>query len=611
MILSIFYINPTKIYIKEILVKELNIIFSERQLKLLSFLLSEKKWVNSSILAQHLNVSNKTIQKEVVNINIFLGEKGKIESNNRKGYYFLMEDEELLNSIIKDDEKQIEKEMANGRTKLFIMLLLFEEDYISMNKIAERLYLSKSTVNVEIQKMKRVVNRVPGYSLEISPSKGIFIHANEVLKRFMLTKSFDIQVDYAKILRDRTFKNIDEMYKKTYNFLKDILVENNYIISGSTFRQFQIFIIICILRQKKGFYIERQSNHTLNRITLAIGKRIKTDLNYELNSDELNVIQLYLAERNILQKRNDNNEEIKEKLKIFYRKVKNDLGLELNIDEMTNRILVQHIEKMILRIERSHFIINDFTKEIFQKYPLETHIVKIYLQSCLNTTIPDSEIGYIIVYLASILENYYKKLSIVLISNTELSFLSNIQNIIKSKLGQNISIIETVPLYLYESKKEEYDSKFEFFITTEKEMIFKDNRFIYINSIPHKHEINKLAEQIEQFNNKNQKQKLAMLYEKYCFPNNIILLETKQNDINDILKNQNIILNENTCFTILHNGILLISMFELQNTKSEIKQISLKYSIKFNEKKILKIIFVKFSLEEKILDFYNLIKEIL
>lgn len=611
MILSIFYINPTKIYIKEILVKELNIIFSERQLKLLSFLLSEKKWVNSSILAQHLNVSNKTIQKEVVNINIFLGEKGKIESNNRKGYYFLMEDEELLNSIIKDDEKQIEKEMANGRTKLFIMLLLFEEDYISMNKIAERLYLSKSTVNVEIQKMKRVVNRVPGYSLEISPSKGIFIHANEVLKRFMLTKSFDIQVDYAKILRDRTFKNIDEMYKKTYNFLKDILVENNYIISGSTFRQFQIFIIICILRQKKGFYIERQSNHTLNRITLAIGKRIKTDLNYELNSDELNVIQLYLAERNILQKRNDNNEEIKEKLKIFYRKVKNDLGLELNIDEMTNRILVQHIEKMILRIERSHFIINDFTKEIFQKYPLETHIVKIYLQSCLNTTIPDSEIGYIIVYLASILENYYKKLSIVLISNTELSFLSNIQNIIKSKLGQNISIIETVPLYLYESKKEEYDSKFEFFITTEKEMIFKDNRFIYINSIPHKHEINKLAEQIEQFNNKNQKQKLAMLYEKYCFPNNIILLETKQNDINDILKNKNIILNENTCFTILHNGILLISMFELQNTKSEIKQISLKYSIKFNEKKILKIIFVKFSLEEKILDFYNLIKEIL
>lgn len=589
----------------------MNIIFSERQLKLLSFLLSEKKWVNSSILAQHLNVSNKTIQKEVVNINIFLGEKGKIESNNRKGYYFLMEDEELLNSIIKDDEKQIEKEMTNGRTKLFIMLLLFEEDYISMNKIAERLYLSKSTVNVEIQKMKRVVNRVPGYSLKISPSKGIFIHANEVLKRFMLTKSFDIQVDYAKILRDRTFKNIDEMYKKTYNFLKDILVENNYIISGSTFRQFQIFIIICILRQKKGFYIERQSNHTLDRITLTIGKRIKTDLNYELNSDELNVIQLYLSERNILQKRNDNNEEIKEKLKIFYRKVKNDLGLELNIDEMTNRILVQHIEKMILRIERSHFIINDFTKEIFQKYPLETHIVKIYLQSCLNTTIPDSEIGYIIVYLASILENYYKKLSIVLISNTELSFLSNIQNIIKSKLGQNISIIETVPLYLYESKKEEYDSKFEFFITTEKEMIFKDNRFIYINSIPHKHEINKLAEQIEQFNNKNQKQKLAMLYEKYCFPNNIILLETKQNDINDILKNKNIILNENTCFTILHNGILLISMFELQNTKSEIKQISLKYSIKFNEKKILKIIFVKFSLEEKILDFYNLIKEIL
>lgn len=589
----------------------MDIIFSERQLKLLSFLLSEKKWVNSRLLAQHLNVSNKTIQKEVVNINIFLEKKGKIESNNRKGYCFLMEDDELLSSIIKDDKKQIEKEMANGRTKLFIMLLLFEEDYISMNKIAERLYLSKSTVNVEIQKMKRVVNRVPGYSLEISPSKGIFIHANEVLKRFMLTKSFDIRVDYAKILRDHTFKNIDEMYKKTYNFLKDILVENNYIISGYTLRQFQIFIIICILRQKKGFYIEKQTNHTPDKITLAIGKRIKTDLNYELNLDELNVIQLYLAERNILQKMNDSNEEIKEKLETFYRKVKDDLGLELKSDETTNRILVQHIEKMILRIERSHFIINDFTKEIFQKYPLETHIVKIYLQSYLNTTIPDSEIGYIIVYLASILENYYKKLSIVLISNTELSFLSNIKSIIKSKLGQNINIIETVPLYLYESKKEEYDSKFEFFITTEKEILFRDNRFIYINSIPDKYEVNKLAEQIEQFNNKNQKQKLEMLYEKYCFPKNIILSETKQNDINDILKNKNIILNENTCFTTLHNGILLISMFELQNSKSEIKQISLKYPIKFNEKKILKIIFVKYSFDEKILDFYNLIKEIL
>lgn len=585
--------------------------FSERQLKLLSFLLSEKKWINSALLAQHLNVSNKTIQKEVASINIFLGKKGKIESNNRKGYYFLVEDEKLLSSIIKDDEKQIEKEIANGRTKLIIMLLIFEKDYISMNKIAERLYLSKSTVNVEIQKVKRVVNRVPGYSLEISSYKGIYIHANEVLKRFMLTKSFDIRIDYAKVLGDQTFKNIDEIYKKTYDFLKDVLIENNYIISGSTFQQFQIFIIICILRQEKEFYIEKQNNYTIDKITLQIGKRIKTDLNYDLNIDELNVIQLYLQERNIFQKINNNSEKIKKKLDFFYKKVKVDLGIELKNDKTINSVLIKHIEKMILRIEKSHFIINDFTKEIFQKYPLETHIVKIYLQSCLDILIPDSEMGYIIVYLASILENYYSKLSIVLISNAELSFLINIQNVIKSKLGQTISKIETIPLYLYESKKEEYNSKFEFFLTTEKEIIFKDNRFVYINSIPDKYEVNKLAEQIEQFNDKNQKQKLSILYEKYCFPDNIILLETKQNDLNDILKNQKIILNENTCFTILHNGILLISMFELKKTKSEIKQISLKYPIKFNEKYILKIIFIKFSSEEKIFDFFNIIKEIL
>lgn len=587
--------------------------FSERQLKILSYIISEKDWVNGSQLAQYLDISSKTVQKEIKNINEILGSKGNIQSNNQKGYCLLKLDDEIKNMVISGDDKQIDTEGIYGRSKLIMALLIFERDYISMGKIADRLYISKSTVNTEMIKVKRVINRTPGCYLEISPVKGIFLHADENAKRIMLTKVLEAKINYAEVLQDPVFNHIDEMYHTAHSFLKNIFIIHDYIVTGAAFQRFEAYIIISILRSKLGFYMEIQEQNTeLNKIVLQIADKVHEHFNYFFTKDELSAIQSHLQEINLLKKKVMNSLEIQEKVELFCEKVKRDLGIELIRSSKIFDMFIYHLEQMFIRIHNGHSNINHYTKEIIQKYPLETHLAKTYLQSSFGMEIPESEIGYLIVYLAGAIENSSRKISVLLISDYDASFLFNAQQIISSRLGQALDKIDIIPLYLYESKKEEYILQYDILITTEKGVIFQDREFMYIDSILDKQEIKDMAERIYRFCEERQRRNLEELQKKFVLPEHVVFSKVPREYIEDVLGEFNIVLNENTCFNTLNENTLFISMFALEEGKSEIWKVSMDYGIEYRGKSISQIIFVKYGRgEEQASDFYDMVAEML
>lgn len=587
--------------------------FTERQLKILSFILSGKNWVNGSVLAQNFNISNKTIQKEIKSINMILGSKGNIQSNNQKGYIILELDEEIKNMVIDNEDKKIDTESTYGRSRLIIVLLIFQRDYISMGKIAERLYLSKATVNMQMMQVKRILNRLPDSYLEISQVKGVLFHSDENTKRILLEQCIETRVNYAEVLQDSIFLKVDEMTRTAYKFLKEIFIEHNYIISGNAFQQFVTYIIISILRSQKGFCLEKQEYNTeLNILVLQIAEQVENKFNYLLSRDELYTIQSYLHERKFIRKEINRSNEIRKKVELFCLNVKKDLNVDLSSDNRFLEMFVPHLEQLIIRIQNGHSIINYYTKEIFQKYPLETHLVKVYLQNSLDIEISDPEIGYLIMYLVSDLESCRKKYSILLISNYDTSFLFNLHQILSNQLGITLDKIDIIPMYIYESRKEEYLLQYDIFVTTEKEVIFQDREFIYFNSILDKQEIKKLGERIHHLHEESKKKNLEMLKMKYVVSEHIVSSKNNKEFIDDILNEFSLVINKNTCFNSLNENTLFISMFDLEQSTSEIWEISLDNSLQYYGKNISRIIFVRYVRDgNSVIDFYDMVTSML
>jgi len=587
--------------------------FTSRQLTILSLLLSENDWIRGSKLAEYLYVSSKTIQKEIKNINAILGKNGLIQSNNQKGYYLVTLNDSIKSNIMQNKRKDLEADFILGRTKNIAVLLLFEKKYISMGKIAERIYQSKATINSDIPKVRRAINRRKGMYLEISASNGIFIHADESVKRHFLTQAMDKTVNYTILLKDPSFAEFDLMLEQVRLILKDIFLRYDFIITGLGLQQFVIYIVISILRSQKGFIMENQVEHgTVLAMAIEISENIEQKFGYKMSENEIIAIDKRLHEINLLKKKLPNSLEIQGKVELFCSVVEKELQIDLKCNDSILAILIRHLEQMIIRINNRHSNINHYTNEIIQKYPLETHLSNTYFLDVFDIDIPVSEIGYLIIYLSGAVENCRVKRSILIVSDYDASLLFNMQQKMNRRCGEVVSDIHVIPIYVYESNEEIYEKDYDIIFTTERELLFRHKNHHYINPMIDEQELNDIGYYIYEFHDNKRQEIIQKLWKKYVDQATYLVCEKQYEDIESALADHHIIPDDNTCINSLHSNILYISIIDFKLKKNDIHFITFRYPITYAGKNISHLIISRFSdTEEYVIDFYDLISEVL
>lgn len=109
-------------------------------------------------------VSEKTLKADLQIIQSVLSKYGlAIKEDKNRLYIPFEQKEDFLNAyeeIINEDEKQL---MANEymQRKMYILTYLCKsDDYISMNILADRLYVSKSSVSMIVHDLKEEIPRL-------------------------------------------------------------------------------------------------------------------------------------------------------------------------------------------------------------------------------------------------------------------------------------------------------------------------------------------------------------------------------------------------------------------------------------------------------------------
>lgn len=577
---------------------------TKRQLELLVYLANTNTWLTSEKLAEHIQTNKKTVQSEIKNMLEFYPNDIEIESNKRNGYHLLFLSPELQTQIVTEVKKHKIYSSMNFRASTIIIYLMFQEDYVSMQHLADLFFLSKTAISNEIKTIQRWIERNVHLDLEISSHKGLKIHGSENMRRIFASMVGTESVLIESKLPEKFISDVLEKIPVIQVFLRTALIEANYIVSGEDFLRYARYVSLTIVRGRNQKELELLEQNDLfvsvvEKLTLFLAETF----DYSLDKNEQTALADRLLELNYLHVNEGDNLVLKQKLRKFETALIDYLKLPTEQIFKNPEALLVHIQQMAARMAAGHNVLNHFAQKTLSNYPLETYLVRRFFPLYFDLRPNLAELSYLVLYLAEALENYRSEGSLLIVSNQPFSILYALKRSLENSLQRKIRQVKIEPVYVFEAKKEK--AHYSVLLTTEQEIIFENPGFSFIPSVLSEVELNELSTDLyhtisgqEELNKKN-------FLAKYYGAESQINITKKIDNIYQLLPNSS----ELVLVPITSKILFACEVKEIGTT--QIREYHLKEPIVYQQRKISTLIHISYVKNAKMLTDFSAISEIL
>ena len=212
------------------------------------------------------NITSKTFKSDMQIIEKAL-DKYHLKINEKDNRYFIPFElkKDFLKAyeeIIEEDEKQV-LALENTERKIRILIDLCKMDcYLSMNLLADNLYVSKTSVSSLIHELEEEIPvKVKEAKLEVSGRKGVKLIASEKQRRELLVRFF--AMDESKVKSNRFLlmyleKNNIEKIEPVIRAVSHFLRINNFEISNNNIDKLIMHVLIILQRQEHNCHLDKQ-----------------------------------------------------------------------------------------------------------------------------------------------------------------------------------------------------------------------------------------------------------------------------------------------------------------------------------------------------------------
>lgn len=564
---------------------------SYRQIKIVSYILSIQDGVSLDSLIKVIGVSEKTVKNEIKEINKILADHETIQYSHRVGYYIEHPSDkfyDLLNiSLQNNKEDYIDKD----RTSRILMMLIFEKDYVSMETLASKLYLSKSMLN----KLMDASWRLRKY-IEVSPTKGLRIPWSEEKKRSFLSK-FTLDSNAFEIFQQE--QEVLELSDILNEIISKCLLDYHYTIAGNALKTFHNYLLITIIRREQGFeLIDSVDGVPISKLMKKLCIKLKEKLDIEFSQNELWSCQRKLNELNLISYDRDKDygeskRQLYSCLQEFKKTIKETFDITIDMNQEIQDNFLLHMHKLRLRIENGNDVSNFNKRDINASYPFTAQIIRDFFLPIFKMDIMDTEIAYIVLYFAQYLEYPKPQHKLLYICDGTPSLIYDTKRKVEHLFSDTVFEIDCIPQYKYLADTSNYNSSYTAIITTEIPVITKNFHILLINRL--------LFE--EDF-------ELLKIYINGCVEHkeNNLLQENK----NHYLKKEQVIDEKfSTIFEALHNeDIGNVSIYDIvlnsnigyyasfTKKKSQIKILRLRHPIFYKDRYINKVIVANYNIDD-------------
>ncbi|WP_347300723.1 BglG family transcription antiterminator [Dolosigranulum savutiense] len=462
---------------------------SKREKLLLTLLMNQPSGMTVSFLIEKLDVSRRTVYRELSNAEETLDNFGLKLVKDAKGYIIAGDKEnldKLRNSI--SEKKLLGDFSKKQRQRILIIKLLLAEDELKIDGLAIDLGVSASTIQSDLQSIEQMFQE---YKIEVERRKslGIIAHADEISLRLIISGLISIEFNEFNFFRlfDEANNIIEERYHSLSNVFLEVIDQKALEISFKSIRQYEkfrfdevtdtqlqnliILLALTAMRIKEGYTIKYQDNkikqkreknkvlaeYLLDELTLQYSNFIVTE-------EEINFLTSQIEGLNVPLKHEFSESydiNLIYKTRELIRSVSDEMNRDLREDKTLYNDLLAHINASLSRDQSPIYKkSNPLLDKIYYEFTELSHVVEKHLKRLfLDIDFHANDVLYIVIHFASAFERTAEinDLSILIVCSSGVGTAK----ILESRLVKNIPEINAVDIStvsnLYKHNFEEYD----------------------------------------------------------------------------------------------------------------------------------------------------------
>lgn len=395
--------------------------FQYQRLYNLLFYIYNNDHVLPAHLAEHLNVSVRTIRSDVIVANDTLIKNGaEIILKRNHGYYLKINNDEQFQKFLNSSRIQLSRimdlETTESRINYLTKLLLLNNDYLSFEYLEQELCVTSATLQNYI---KTIENHIETYELEIisRSNSGIKILGDEKMKRKFITQNYfnNHNNEYISKFSNQEISffaeiNLDYLKETLFHFFND----ENIAISDMNLKNLTIHISLMILRLSSGNYINFFRHIDINpkyeQILYHIIHYLEDTYHIYISENEKQYLYIHIVSNT-----NINVSEISNKQVYFYvEQLLECIYEDYNFDLRSDTLLVEDLMNHFITILSSKLIYaekrNPLLNTIKSNFPLPFEIAFTSIKKVFKHTeydLDENDAGYISLHIGAAIERCF------------------------------------------------------------------------------------------------------------------------------------------------------------------------------------------------------------
>ena len=448
----------------------------ERDLKSLLFsLVLTDGWVSTEHLADQLGWQRKKVAHEVSRLERAAGPECRIERQARKGYRVSYLGERLREGLLSDGLFNERFFNLDERRSMLALDLLFRTDYVSMEVLAERHYLSKTTVFEEVRQLKRWFSRMSNLDLEVSGTHGVIVHGTELAKRFSCTSFAQMHVLRLLGFPEEELDRVERCERAAAHCLKRELLRRGRIISGEAFSHIVRYVGVTLLRDARGFEIEEPFGGGSVE-GLAFLDEFSARMGMPLTEREQRAVALLIEHSNVLRSAGRPEPCDVRLVELFERRVIELLQLDASAIFDDKDTIARNINAALGRNARANHRPNYYDRGILHKAPPYAHVAQRAFEDVFHIRLP----RYETINLGTMIEGasarcrHRSDIPAILVGDQDFEILDQVRSHVLARLPFAPTSFSLLPPYAFEPPG---DEKYRLLLTTSPEFALEHPGF--------------------------------------------------------------------------------------------------------------------------------------
>ncbi|WP_033152718.1 BglG family transcription antiterminator [Streptococcus equinus] len=447
---------------------------NKKEKQIIQYLTKDKEqFVTSKELAAHMGCSDRTIRTYYKTLVEKLDNHSGLDLISKQGYGYkldILDDDAYADFLeenhINDHHFNYQSVTdINDRYNFLLNKLLFEQNEIYFDDLADELFVSRSTLSSDFKKIRE---KFKPYHLKIESkaNKGVYVMGQERDKRRFIMDYF-IDSGFINTMHsyvDNELLNQRISFEELTIIVLDECREGGLKLSDFVIQNLVIHIALAIRRITEGFRISKVSDDEVvlrglaeRRVAENILKRVSVSTGIHFPIEEVDYITLHLVSKG-----HGNSCHISEVLQEQIRQELIDSISQINPSVKNDFQLIEgllaHLSTMYIRLQGKVVMENPLTAEIQANYrdmyQLAERVVS-NMPTFSPYTLSPNEIAYIALHFMAAKERYkeQRKYNVLVICATGYGSAQMLKSRIENELGNLVSITDVIGYYEINDEK--------------------------------------------------------------------------------------------------------------------------------------------------------------